>query len=166
MSLEDLTPQQRANLRAGELLFSNPELAGHAKRLLKKADPKLQFPDVDLEDALEAERTARKKETDDLRNTIHENQIKETRRAKHAELKEQGYDPVAVEKIMTDNKIMDYAAACRYMDAVNTPAAPTPQSITPTSLPDTKELWTNPIKWGRNAAFDALTEIQGKRAKA
>jgi hypothetical protein len=166
MSLEDLSPQDRAALNAGRALFANPEISKEAKRLLMKADPKAQFAEIVLEDALEKERKERLEMQTKFDNTIREGQIKHARERKHDELIAKGYDPIAIEKVMTDNKIADYDAAIRYHEATSQPAAPTPGGLSPMAMPDGKELWKNPIKWGRDEAFKAINELKAGRGRA
>lgn len=163
MSLENLSPQDRALYEAGRALFNHPELSKDAKRLLKKADPKVSFPELDLEDALAAEREARRADNEKRDNEQRERDIKHARERKHDDLKARGYDPIAVEKVMTDNKIMDYEAAVRFIDATTRMAAPTPASLTPSSLPDNKDLWKNPAQNARKVAHEAMNELIAKR---
>ena len=54
-SLEGYTEAQREQLaRTAHQLLSSPEVSRETKRLLKKIDPNLQFPDVDMDERFEA----------------------------------------------------------------------------------------------------------------
>lgn len=104
MGLEDLTPEQQKQLKLGEILLANPEVSKSALRLAKRAKPELRLPEIDLEDAIEAE--AKKREEWQAKQEEREiNQRVEQRRREHAlAAKEAGFTPEEIEKIVVDEK--------------------------------------------------------------
>lgn len=164
MSLEDLTPQQRGFLALGEGLMKNPDIAKEARKLLRKADPNFRPPDLDLEERLETEREERRKENkalEDRLNTEQRNRWYEEQKRKVATA---GLDLTKVEEVMKTKKIAEYDTAIEFLQSQQSPAAPTPEGVTPVArLPDNKELWKNPKQNASDLAHQMINEFRSKR---
>lgn len=163
-SLEDLSPeQQQAALRLFAFVKQNPEIEKTIRREAKKKNPNLSAPDIELEDALARQKEefeAKLKERDDQAIA----QLQQQRRAEaHAKIKSAGLDPDEVEKAMVDESIGNYDTAIKYVKAQKNLASPTPESVTPMTLPDSKELWSDKNKFARSAAFEAINELKAGR---
>lgn len=103
MSLEDLTPAEQQQLRLGKLLLeSNPEIALDAKRLAKKADPRLRLPEVDLQDQIEALKKDKQEMEDKMERQRMEDRIAARERAAKAQIEEAGFTPEEIEKIVKE----------------------------------------------------------------
>lgn len=106
MSLEDLSPAELQQLRLGKLLLeSNPEIAMDAKKLARRADPRLRLPEVDLEEKLEAERKARAELEDRIERQRIEDRVTERERAAKKLIEDSGYTPEEIEKIVKDEEL-------------------------------------------------------------
>lgn len=163
MSLEELTPQQRAHLALGQSLMGNPETADDARRLLRKADPKFKAPDLELQDKLDKERQDRldgeKKLREDIETDRRNVWYAETQRKVAAA----GLDIKAVEKIMTDRQIANYDTAIEFLQSQQQIASPTHDSVTPMAMPDNKDLWKDPKKTARDIAHGMINEFRTQR---
>lgn len=135
-SLENVTEEQRLSLaRAMQTLLNNPELARDTKKLLKKANPSLQFPDIDVEDKFEKFREEqgerdKKREEDDRVRRANENYEK-----LRGKVLEKGFTVEEVEKVMKDKGIANYDTAMEYIEAQRQLAPPTPDSIMTMEMP-------------------------------
>lgn len=111
MSLEDLTPEQQQQLRLGNILLKNPEIALKAKRLAKEAEPSLRIPEVELDDKLNAQASATQKQVEELEKKLL-NETVERRRAERArQIEAAGLTVEEVEKLVVDE-------ACTYETAM------------------------------------------------
>jgi hypothetical protein len=163
-SLEDLTPEQQEQaLRLFSFVKSNPDIEKNIRREAKRKNPNMSAPDIELEDALAKQREefeAKLKERDAQALT----QLQQQRRAEaHTRIREAGLDPEQVEKIMVDESIGNYDTAIKYARAQKQLAPSTPESITPMSLPNSKDLWANKNKFARDSAFEAINELKAGR---
>jgi hypothetical protein len=161
--MEQLSQDEKNSL-ALQKLFNNPETGLEAKRLYKKIVPDAKFPDLELADKLAAQEAKMQKEIDDLKDKAQLNEITQRREKHFGEMREKGFDPDAVEKVMTENKIGSYETAMKFMAAQNAVATPTSASMTPIRMPDNvKEIQKNPTQWAKNEAFAAINELKAKR---
>lgn len=106
MSVEDLTPQQQQQLRLGQLLLeTNPDIALDAKKLARKADPKLRLPEVDLEEKIEKLH----KENKELEDKIERQRIEDRVNAREREAKKQiedaGFSLEEIEQIVKNEDL-------------------------------------------------------------
>lgn len=166
-SLENVTEEQRLSLaRAMQTLLNNPELARDTKKLLKKANPSLQFPDIDVEDKFEKFREEqgerdKKREEDDRVRRANENYEK-----LRGKVLEKGFTVEEVEKVMKDKGIANYDTAMEYIEAQRQLAPPTPDSIMTMEMPaNMNEMNAMGLKKFRlNTMNTVLNEIRaGKR---
>jgi hypothetical protein len=163
MSLEEMTQDQRNSI-ALQKLFNNPEVGLEAKRLYKKVVPEAKFPDLDTQDKIDASTAAMQAKIDKLQEEAQLGEITRRRDRYHQEIREAGFDPVAVEKVMTEEKIGSYDTALKYIKAQNANSVPSPSNVTPIKMPDNaKEISKNPSAWARNEAMNAINELKSKR---
>jgi len=102
--LEDLTPDQLRAFNLGKLLLENPEVALEAKRLAKKANPKLQIPEVDIEDRLAAQRTEFQTELERRDQSAMAERVAARKRERDRQIQEAGFTVEEIEKIIVDEK--------------------------------------------------------------
>lgn len=160
LSLED----QQALGQTMHRLLSNPDLRKSTLGLLKKADPSVSLPEVELDERFEALRNAQEEKISSLENQLKQKDLAEQRNKQFAALRERGLDPTEVEKVMIDKRIGDYDTAARFMQMERQTATPTPASITPISLPDdAKNIMRNPRQWATNEASKAISELMTRR---
>jgi len=166
--LEDLTPEQRAQLNLVQLLLSDPETSKQTRRLAKKLKPELQFSDLDMEDRINKEREKSSSEIRELQEQIRKDKFEAARNAAHAKLRERNLDPAAVEKVMTENGIANYDLAVEILEARAQAAAPTPDDLTPLTLPTGSEggsdLWKDPKGFATRTAYAVLNGFRKNRA--
>ena len=163
-SLEDLTPEQQEQaLRLFAFVKQNPDVEKTIRREAKRKNPNMSAPDLDLEDALAKQREefdAKLKEQEEKATT----QMLQQRRAEHhARIRSEGLDPDEIEKLMESESIGNYDTAIKYAKAQKSLAPPTPEAVTPISLPSGKDLWADKNKFARSAAFEAINELKASR---
>ena len=128
-----------------------------------RKNPNMAAPDLDLEDALAKQREefeAKLKEQEEKATT----QMLQQRRAEHhARIRSEGLDPDEIEKLMETEAIGNYDTAIKYAKAQKSLAPPTPEAVTPMSLPSGKDLWSDKNKFARSAAFEAINELKASR---
>jgi len=164
-SLEDLTPEQQDQaLKLFAFVKQNPDVEKLVRREAKKQNPNMSAPDLDLEDALTKQRAEFMEKLDVERKERSEWLQAERRKEAHAKIRSAGLDPEEVEKAMVDENIGNYDTAIRYVSAQKKLAPATPESITPMTMPDNKDLWSNKERFARSAAFEAINELKAKRA--
>ena len=163
-SLENLTEDQRNSL-ALKRMMNHPELGREAKRLWKKIEPTANFPDLDTEDRIAAATAAQQEKIEKLEEQMRERDVMARREANHRMIREAGLDVEAVEKVMTEEKILKYETAINYLRGQSALQPPTPAAVTPIRMPDNlKDIQKNPTQWARTEAHKALNEIIAKRA--
>lgn len=172
MSLEDLTPQERAYLSAGKLLFENPEVSGDAKRLLIKAKPEARanFPDIQLQDKFAEQQAALDKRQKEIDEKLAKDELDRRVERQRATLREQGVDVEALETFMKENELYSYEKAAKIFKQVNQTAAATPASLVKSMQAnadaEVKAFWKDPIKAARDEAAKAIEEMRGRRTTA
>ncbi|HVH70291.1 MAG TPA: hypothetical protein VNB49_04175 [Candidatus Dormibacteraeota bacterium] len=152
-TLENLTPEQRAKLSFADLLLKNPDVALEAKKLAKKVNPELRFPDVEQQEAIAAATADLRKKQEEMEATINKDRIERAQEAKRAELRQQGVDVAALESFMKENELYSYDKAVKIFGQVNRVAPPTPTNILQDAQKaDFKEWWKDPVKAARAEA--------------
>lgn len=103
MSLEDLTPAEQQQLRLGKLLLeSNPDIALDAKRLAKKADPRLRLPEVDLQDQIEQLKKENQEQVDKAERRRIEERVAAREMAAKKLIEDAGFSLEEIEKIVKE----------------------------------------------------------------
>jgi hypothetical protein len=163
-SLEDMTEDQR-NSAALKRMMNHPELGLEAKRLWKKIEPTARFPELEVDDKVTSATKAMSDKVEALETQMREGEVLRRREANKKLCEDAGFTFEAVEKVMTDEKILKYDTAINYLRGQSALAPPTPQSVTPIRMPDNlKDIQKNPTVWARNEASAAMNELLAKRA--
>jgi hypothetical protein len=169
-SFEELTPdQQRQVLVRNEAmakLLANPETSAAVKRMIKKVDPSQRFPELEVEDLVEARTSEQKKQIETLEANMMQRAAEDSRAKKHQAARDAGVDPEEVEKAIMDRKIGDWDTALEFVQNRNQLAAATPaEGHKRFDLPAGKDndWWKDPTKAARKAAHDAIDELRGRR---
>jgi hypothetical protein len=164
MSLENMTEDERNSL-ALKKLFAHPDVGPKAKRLYKQVVPDAKFADIELEDKMSEQTKALQDEITKLREEAQTRDITARRAENHQRIREAGFEPDAVEKVMTEEKIASYDTALKYMKAQNANSRPTPPiGLGPQEMPaDWKEIAKNPRQWANREAYKAVDELLAKR---
>lgn len=177
-SLENLSPQDRNFLEAGKKLFTHPELRREAQRLFKKAEPTAHFPELAIDERIESiEKAAREREAKLEADLIRE-RVERRQAERRAQMKEKGYDPERIEKIIVDYNLSaaepekSYDFAMKIADAESRSAEPTAPDIQgpkPVDLrpeKDIRNMSPSQLKnWGATQAFEMINGFRkGKRA--
>lgn len=171
MSLENLSEAQVRQLASGmDALLNSPDAGVRrgAQRLLKQVDPKLNFPELELETAIESAVKPLKEDNDKLRNELRERDINGGIREQHKAVVARGFKVDDVQKFMTERGIVNFDTAMAVMDMEQRLAAPTPEAVSGVyELPDQqKEIFKNPSQWARRTAHQVIDEIKGRRRGA
>jgi hypothetical protein len=168
MSLEGLPAAQVQQLATGmQALLSSPdaEVRRGAQRLLKKVDPKLNFPELEQETALEASLASIRKENQDLRDQLKERDFKADTREQHKAVVARGFKVDDVQKFMTERGIVSFDTAMNVLDMEQRLAAPTPEAMAGTyDLPEeSKDIFKNPAQWARKTAHNMINQFQARK---
>ncbi len=148
-------------------VLNHPEYGKQVKKILKSVDPRVNFPELDIEDAFEkrAKALEEKQEAFLKQQKDKENQAfwdDQRRQAKEKGLIDDEHMP-AMEKWMVENHLGDYQRAAKlYNEEVIKPAAePTNyQGTFGVQLPNHEGLFNNPTQWSRNEALKAINDIK------
>ncbi len=178
-SLENLTPQDRNFLEAGRKLFTHPELRREAQRLYKKAEPTANFPELAIDERIESvEKAARDREAK-LEEQLIRERVERRQTERRAQMKDKGYDPEAIEKIIVDYNLSAsepekaYDFAMKIADAEKRSAEPTaaeynagPKPVDLRPEKDIRNMSNSQLKnWGANQAAEMISNFRkGRRA--
>lgn len=168
MSLEGLSEAQVKQLATGMqalLESSDANVRRGAQKLLKKVDPKLQFPEIEIETAIEEAVKPLREENVTLRNELKEKDINTSIRQQHANIEARGFKVKDVQDFMQARGIVNFDTAMSVMDMEQRLAAPTPEALSGVyDLPDqSKEIFKNPAQWARKTAHDVINEIKARK---
>lgn len=177
-SLENLSPQDRNFLEAGKKLFTHPELRREAQRLYKKAQPDAHFPELAIDERIETvEKSAREREAK-LEEQLIRERVERRQTERRAQMKDKGYDPERIEKIIVDYNLSAaepekaYDFAMKIADAEGRSAEPTAPDIQgpkPLDLrpeKDIRNLSPSQLRsWGATKASEMINDMRkGRRA--
>jgi hypothetical protein len=172
-SLENLSAEERAQLTIGRLtatLLKNPETRDATAKLLRSADKSLQFPDVDSREELTKVQQKSKEAIDALENRLRERDAKDQLAKYHEMIKSAGFDVAKVnelmEKIGIPSTEAGYKHVIDHLNAQAQVAEPSADQIQPFRMPDTKEMWNDPVKWRENEGYKVLNELIAQRKRA
>ena len=154
MSLEDLSPEQKQALALGDLakkLVANPETGAQMKRLLMKGDPKIRFPEVELEDTIAKAQEKTSERVKELEAKLAQQEAERRQEKLHSKVKEAGLELEPVLKLMEKHGLAstpeNYDLAIKVLRQDAQVAEPTTSALAPLEMPDTKEMWADPIGW-------------------
>jgi hypothetical protein len=169
-SLENLTPADRNFLEAGKKLFTNPDLRLEAQRLYKKADPNAHFPELAQLDRIDQVEKAAKEREQKLEGDLIRERVERRQESRRNQMREKGYDPERIEKIIVDynlsaaepEKAYDYAmkiadgeARSAEPTAADIQAGPKPVDMRPAK--DLRNMTPQQLKnWGSTQASEMI----------
>jgi hypothetical protein len=145
-------------------VLNHPEHGKAVKKILKKVDPRVNFPEVDLEEAVDAKTKAQEEKIDKF---LAEQKEKENKaywsEKKSAALRDGLIKPEEVEdfhKWMVEEHLGNYERAAKmWHDEKHKSAEPTNyQERTSMQLPNNEGLFANPIKFARDEAYKFINE--------
>lgn len=172
-SLENLTPDQRAELSLGKLtrqLLTNPETRESAAKLLKKGDANLHFPDIEAKDELRKVQEKADEKINGLEQKLRERDAREILEKQHARIREAGLDVKAVTELMEKHGIAPteegYGIVIELIQSRAALAEPTTEGVTPFRVPNIKEMWNDPVKWREEEGYKVLNELIAQRKRA
>lgn len=149
-----------------ENLPNHPEVGKDIKRALKRANPNANFPEIDLEDHVQAATAKQAEEIAALRQEIKDKENKNFWEGKKRKVLDDGLvKPEEVEdfhKWIVDEHIGNYDRAAKmWHDEKHAAAEPTNyQDMTGLQLPANEGLFANPIRWARDEAMKSINEIR------
>jgi hypothetical protein len=127
--LEDLTPEQLRAFNVGKLLLeSDPEIKRSTLRLAKKANPKLNIPEVDLEDRLDAQDADARKREQKLSDELMAERVARRQSERNRQIEAAGFVVADIEKIIVDEKC-GYETALKIAELQARTADPGPADI-------------------------------------
>ena len=175
MSLEGKSVEDiEALAELANALGSNPNTRMDFLRLTKRANPGASIPEIDIPVGLQSsmqphlDRLAQL-EAKALQRDTRDNILSQRREA----LSVKGIteaDIPAVEKLMTDRKILDHKTAAEFLSAQQRLAEPTPSSTAGSRtfgkpvLPDLTAFKGNMQAHARSEAYAAIDQLRGRRA--
>ena len=171
VSLEDMTPDERAQFNLGKLvgtMLKDPKLSPMQKRLLKQANPNLSFPELEVEDAVAAVRKETGERITAMQDEINIGKAKIALQAEDDKITEAGLDAKQVREFMEKNSIVNVDVVIELFESRRTLAEPSSDSIGPfrfkdASPEDLKKMWANPVKWREEKAYEVLGELRGRK---
>lgn len=169
MSEKEITPERLSFLEMAEGLVNDPETRGAYFALMKKKNPGIAIPEVDVRTQMEAlvaqEREKREKLEQDIKDERTRNQVRE---ARANALKTTGLtdaDMPEIEKVMTEQGILNHETAARYVKQSRELAAGSTRDVPPAppAMPnprdEAKEKFGGDLKaWSRAAMLQAFRE--------
>lgn len=177
-SLEDMSAEEIAGLADMQnQLMNDPATRGTMLRLMKAKNPSLSIPEVELIDQANVAFGKVNERLDKFEMSQLERDTKARIERERARLASQGMsedDINAIEKIMQDEQIPNYATAAKYYQQSRQLAAPTPS--TETERNGRFELPADPLKaakggrnglkeFGRSEANAAMNDLLAGRIK-
>lgn len=147
------------------LSSSDPEVRKGAQRLLKKVDPKLDFPELNQDDKLDTALSAIRKENQELRDALKERDFRQDTTEQHKRVVGRGFKVDDVQKFMTERGIVNFDTAMNVLDMEQRLAAPTPDVMAGTyDLPEeSKDIFKNPAQWARKTAHNMINQFKAKQ---
>lgn len=134
-------------------LLTNPEYRKDLFRLVKKAKPELRIPEVDAEESI----TPLHKEIAELKEKLEQKEREEEYRRQRETIKQRGYDPDEVEKVMLDKGIVNPDNAIEYMELQKKLASPSRVAYGEVQEVPLTEIPKDVSKWAREEAMKVLS---------
>lgn len=167
---DELTPEEQAHqMSLGARMaraLKTPEMRKEALKFLKKADPTMQIPELELDNEIQKVRDDEKKERETLLARLEQQQNASDWEKLERQATSRGFKAADVTAFMTEKKVGDWNAAMDFMDNERQLATPTPASMTslfPEDKDERKELFANPKKFAQKRAYAAIDELNKQR---
>jgi hypothetical protein len=169
-SLENLTPDQRAELNLGRLtrkLLTDPDSREQAAKLLQRADSSLQFPDIAAKEEARKIEAKSAEKISELEKRLLERDAREALAKQHDKIRAAGLDVKLVNELMEKHGIppteAGYDIVIELIQSRAQLAEPTSEQLTPFKAPDIKEMWNDPVKWREAEGYKVLNELMAAR---
>lgn len=153
MSLEDLSPEQARAYNLGKLLLETPEVRRETLRLAKKANPKLNIPEVELEERLDQERTEAISREQKLETQLMEERVARRKSERDAQIIAAGFKVEDIEAIIVREKCT-YETAIKLAGMERQLAEPSSPDLQPVNAPGTPVEMRPGKDWGKLSAGD------------
>lgn len=171
-SLRDLDPELKDKaLDWLESLPNHPEVGTEIKRLLKKVNPAIQYPEIEIEDRVTAKTAEIESKFEKWQADQKDKENKEYWGKKRDKAIQDGLlkqeEVEDFHKWMIEERLGNYERAAKmWHDEKHAAAEPTNyQDITGLSLPSNEGLFQNPIKWARDEGLAEINRIRrGKQS--
>ena len=150
-----------------ESIYNDPALTKEAKRLIKKKYPNLAIPDLDIEDRVQAQIDADRKQRSDADKAAKQARDDETWRNQRKKVQDEfGFTDAGMKDLegwMQDKGVGDYEVAAQYRASKN------PRTSEPTmdtgfwhhqEAPNFAEIAKDPEAWGRKEILGAIHKDQ------
>lgn len=168
-SLENYSEEQRASLaRSMATLLKHPDVSKDVKRLIRKVDPTVSFPDIEVEEKFEQFTTKHREDQRERDEADRVRRSNEQYQATCAKIVERGFKVEDVEKVMKDKGIANYDTAVEFLENQKMLAPATADSLGfSMEMPsEMKDIQKNPNKWAKNMAHAAVDELIRQRKRA
>lgn len=174
-SLEGLSPEAIANLAGlANTLASNPETRAGFLGLVKKADPSVSIPEVDMPLRIDAAMREANEKVEKLERALQERDARDNVMQIRNSLVTKGLaseaDIPEVEKLMLEKGISSHETAAEFLQSQKRSAIPTPSShgYNVQTMPkiDTKDFGGNLRQWGRATAAKVIDDMKAGRIVA
>ena len=173
-SLEGLSEEEIRSLASQMRNLASGDTRKDLQRLLKRKNPSLAIPEIDVEDAVEARMSERDKAFEELKARDQQRDIAGRREKIRQKLERDGLikqgddaDFDDLEKVMVEKGIANHETAAVYRAnerKLAEPAAEIPGRGGPMMMPaDFKQFFKQPTQVARKLAHDAVTDIVNKR---
>lgn len=150
-----------------ESIYNDPALTKEAKRLIKKKYPNLAIPDLDIEDRVQQQIDADRKQRKDAEDRAKQAREDEAWRTQRKKVQDEfGFTDEGMKDLegwMQDKGVGDYEVAAQYRASKN------PRTSEPTAdtgfwrheeAPNFKEIASDPEAWGRKEILSAIHKDQ------
>jgi hypothetical protein len=173
-TLEQLTLEQRQAIALGNLARhvvhgGDAGASEQMKRLLGKADPKLKFPELDIQDSIRKLKDEQGEQNKKLEQELKRLRAERVQEKLHAKVRDAGLKEEDVVKFLehqgmpsTDSNY-DLAIEVLTHRAELAEPASSGASENPFKPPDIKEVWADPVGWREREAHKVLAEMRGVR---
>ena len=150
-------------------LLRNPATRADALRLIKRNNPALNVPEVDIPQSFEAHLKPLLDKVDEMGKQLAETKLEGMRKGRLEDLVEKGLaesvsEAREIEKFAIDEKIADYEKAAKFFRMSQKQAEPTSDLAImggPMELPvDFKDIAKNPSRWAQKAAAEAFADYR------
>ena len=174
-TLEGMTPEAIANLaQLSNTLANNPSTRAEFLGLVKKADPSVSIPEVDMPEKINVAMKEANEKIEKMRRELAErdardnvmnirNNLVKSGKATEADIPE-------VEKLMLEKGISSHETAAEFYQSQKKSAVPTPSSggynVQTVPKIDVKEFGGSLKSWGRATAAKVIDDLRAGRIVA
>jgi hypothetical protein len=166
MSLRPMSEAEKIDLEVGRMMrkvAGDPKHRRNLYNTLKQADPRVRWPDMEMQDL--REELARERESNRIQQDVRTEQQRMDSQRKDvlAKFGEKGLEDI--EKLMLKHKILDYEVASKLYaaDAPEVQGREEGPASNYWSMPTDKDLLDNPNRWANERAHAMIKEFKTAR---